>query len=614
MSRARVPAALLALLGACGVSGVASAARAADVLVRAFAQPNGAIADDQQVQLVVRIEGGEKIDVAPPRLTGLVNLEVIGGPSRGSSSIWNNGRFSTTVQFAWALLPAGPGPALVPALEVEVGGETYRTAAISFDVQRGATGPPAAGPTAPGAAAPRPSAPAPRATDAVDTFLRVEVASREVWVGESVPLTVMLYNAAAISGGNWIETPGLASFWVEDIETDTEAEARPVTLDGRRYTALPMLRKVLVPQAAGEATIDPFALQLQVRVRGRAGDPFDRFFGRTESIVRKTEPVKLRVRGLPATGRPAEFTGAVGEFRLTAELDRREARVNDAVALKVTVDGEGVLSAVGPPRLELPRDVKIFDPKISSSSRAVAGRLNSRKTWEWVLVPLAPGAVELPDVRFSYFDPAAGRYVELKRELPALAIERGTPTAGEAVARAGEIQVQRRDLAYIKTLDGRRLDGGTARAHARPLFRTLLVLPLLWVPLLVVGGRFRARLARDTGLARARRAGPRARRRLATIRRRLDALDTAKFHEELAQALVGYAADRFDQSAAGLTYERIEEFLAARGASAELRREFRACLEACDFARFVPAAGDSARKAATLEQVSRLVSELERVR
>jgi hypothetical protein len=599
------------LAGCLGLLGAAVAPAAGqDVLVRAFAQPNGVIADNQQVQLVLRIEGGEKIDVAPPRLTGLVNLEILAGPSRGSSSIWSNGRFSTTVQFVWTLLPKGPGPGLVPALDIEVGGVVQRTAAIPFDVQRAASGPPP-----PPAAPDRPSAPAPpRAADAADVFLRAEVAAREVWVGQSVPLAVMLYNAAPISGANWIDTPGLARFWVEDVETDPDVEAHPATIEGRRYTAIPMLRKVLVPQSAGEVTIDPFALQLQVRVRGRAGDPFDRIFGRTESIVRRSEPVRLRVRELPAAGRPAEFGGAVGQFRLSAELDRREAAVNEAVALKVSVDGEGVLSAVGPPRVELPRDVKIFDPKISSSSRAVSGRLHSRKTWEWVLVPLAPGPLALPAVRFAYFDPAAGRYAVLDQTLPALAIQRGASAGGEGAARAGEIQVQRRDLAYIKTLDGRRLDDGAARVHGRRLFRTLLVLPLLWVPLLIAGGRFRARLARDTGLARSRRAGPRARRRLSAVRRRIDALDGPKFHEELAQVLVAYAAERFDQSAAGLTYERIDEFLAGRGADGDLRRQVRACLEACDFARFVPAAADSARKTQMLEQVTQLLGQLERVK
>jgi hypothetical protein len=84
------------------------------------------------------------------------------------------------------------------------------------------------------------------------------------------------------------------------------------------------------------------------------------------------------------------------------------------------------------------------------------------------------------------------------------------------------------------------------------------------------------------------------------------------FHEEVARALVGYVADRFDRAAAGLTYELADELLASRGLDPALRRRFRSCLEACDFARFVPASGASERRAEVLREASELVHALER--
>ena len=92
----------------------------------------------------------------------------------------------------------------------------------------------------------------------------------------------------------------------------------------------------------------------------------------------------------------------------------------------------------------------------------------------------------------------------------------------------------------------------------------------------------------------------------------MDQLDSAAFHEELARTLVEYVADRFNRPPAGLTYEVADELLSSRGVQPELRRRFRSCLESCDFARFVPAAGLSERRTESLDQATGLIDELER--
>ena len=174
----------------------------------------------------------------------------------------------------------------------------------------------------------------------------------------------------------------------------------------------------------------------------------------------------------------------------------------------------------------------------------------------------------------------------------------------------GDIRLQRRDLAFIKPSPGN-LRQSTPRAHRRGLFTALLILPLAWTPLVIIVGRHRAKLNRNLGLVRSRRARSRARQRLRAVGKRLDAADGPSFHEEVARALVEYVADRFDRSAAGLTYEVADELLASKGLDPDLRRGFRSCLETCDFARFVPSAAASDRRAEVLEQAEQLVEQLE---
>ena len=87
--------------------------------------------------------------------------------------------------------------------------------------------------------------------------------------------------------------------------------------------------------------------------------------------------------------------------------------------------------------------------------------------------------------------------------------------------------------------------------------------------------------------------------------------DSAVFHEEVARTLVEFVADHFNLAAAGLTYDVVDELLISKGIDPALRRRFRTCLETCDFARFVPSAGASDRRAEVLEEATAAIDELE---
>jgi len=570
--------------------------------VRAYVEPAEGISETTSIRLVLEVEGSGNVTLSPPRLAGLVNLRVVGGPSTSHNSVWSNGRFSSMSRLVYALQAEGPGPAEIPAIELAVGGGSRRTQPIRFEVAAARGVPPPTRP--PGVRAPGAGEP--------DVFARVELGEDEAWVGQSVPLAVSLYAAEQVLGFEFARVPSLASFWVEELEVDPGDESYRTAVEGRRYLVYPLKRQVLVPQTAGEFEIEPHALRIQVRQR--SSDPFDLFsFGRGTTVLRTTQPVKLRVRDLPAAGRPAGFGGAVGRYTLAATLDRREAGVNDAVALKATVEGEGFLGAARPPELSVPPGLKLFEPKVGSDTRAVRGRIASRRTWEWILVPLAPGELQLPELRFDYFDPSRGEYRSAQAALPPLVVRRdGSPDASLA-ASGGEVQLQRRELAFIKPLRGP-LRFASERVHRSSGFLVLLVLPAAWVPLGVALGRWRARLAGNRGLARARRARAVASKRLRAARRLLHEDDSATFQEEVARALVEYVADVFDRSAAGLSYEAADELLASRGLDAEIRRSFRATLESCDFARFVPQAAKGERRAELLREATELVERLERVR
>ena len=218
--------------------------------------------------------------------------------------------------------------------------------------------------------------------------------------------------------------------------------------------------------------------------------------------------------------------------------------------------------------------------------------------------------MRIPELRFPFFDPAREEYVVAGSGSLPLSVQKDDAAIGPASPR-GEIHLQRRDLAFIKALRGD-LSELTPRIHNQTFFLLLLFLPLLVVPLVILFGRRRARLRQDLGLARSRRAPARAKRRFRAARRKLQQVDAAAFHENVARTLVAYIADRFNRSAAGMTYDLADELLVSRDIAPELRRRFRSCLETCDFARYVPAASQSGRRSELLDEAVQVVAELEK--
>ncbi len=593
MIRPLLALALLALLAVTPVG-------AADVQVSASILPQGRISETTQVRLIIRVDGTSIPDVGSPKLPAMKNLQVTGGPStaRNSSYTFDNGRIvsSSSLSLTYLLAPSGKGQAEIPPFDVIVGGTAYRTQALRFNVEAGRAGPAPPGPT-PGA--PREDRGDDDSEDAsFDVFLQAKVGSASVYSGQPVRLDVTLYAAAPVNGFTWTDVPSLPGLWTEDLPVDPSRDRRVVTMNGRQYNAYPVARKLVVPTGSGALTIQPFSAQVQVHRPSR--DPFGSFFslGGYVNIVRRTAALKLDVKPLPEADRPADFSGAVGSFRMKATADRTSVELGEAVAVKVTISGEGSLQSAVAPKLTAPPDVKVYEPKTLDDAMTGADHLGARKTWEWVVVPLAPGTVNIPAPTFAYFDPGTASYRQLRGDLPELSVLRGSGVV-DSVASRGEVQANTKDIAFLKMRRGA-LQEARPPLHRRGWFLALLVLPFILTPAGIAFGRRRERFLTDHGFARARRAARTAAKRLERAAKRAGESPTA-FHEEVAGALVDYVADRANRKASGLTYDQLDDILAAKGVLAEPRRRYRACLETCDFARFVP---DSGRPQAVAELVA----------
>jgi len=616
----RLPILLACLLVAWLWNG--EAALAQDIGVRARVD-RASVAEGGQVALTVEVSGSSLGEIAPPDVSGITDFDIVGGPMSSNRFQWINGRTSATRSYTYLLRPRRTGSQRIPALGLLVNGRTYRTDPIDVEVLQGGSAgapgtrppPPAGGPAVRGGPGRAQGSMRPQPEPEGAPMVRViaDVDARTAYVGQQVTLRVLLDTQTEILNLGMKDTPTFPGFWAEEIKLPENLEMRRVQQGADAYSEYTLMKRALFPTGSGALTIP--AMTYQIQVRRRSTDPIESFFFTpTETITRRTDPIAIHVQPLPASSRPDRFSGAVGNFTLAVTADRKESRVNDAIGVKVRVAGEGNLNAVNALPLPDLSDFKQYSPRISSSTSVVGDRLRGEKVWDYVLIPLAPGAQTIPPVIFSFFDARAGTYRSVASPPILIQVARGADggggPAGAAMAQS-DVRQLRRDIHFIKQApDG--LADRSVPLYRRSWFAVLLLLPVAADLGVFVYARSRNSQRANARQRRERRARSLARRRLREARRRMSPPTARAFYAEVAQALAEYVAAKFDTSAAGLTHERIEELLTLRGAPEEDRGTFHRCLEACDYARFAPTSSGPEEMRRTLLAAEEILVRLER--
>lgn len=178
---------------------------------------------------------------------------------------------------------------------------------------------------------------------------------------------------------------------------------RGATADGVSYEAY-VFQRALFPVVAGELPIP--APSLSYTLPQSTG-----FFSREERASVRAESLAVVVRPLPAEGRPAAFTGAVGFLRAVARLDTAALRVGDPVVLTMRVEGTGNIRLLARPRVEVPWASVV--PGSERLALDTSGALvRGSKEFDWILTPVVAGGDTLPALRYAYFDPARAQYAE----------------------------------------------------------------------------------------------------------------------------------------------------------------------------------------------------------
>ncbi|MFP4499936.1 MAG: BatD family protein [Candidatus Hydrogenedentota bacterium] len=526
-----------------------------------------------------------------PHVQGLVINRTPASTSRSIQVEFRNGRSNTVEQHTWVYYATAqsPGEITLPPIQVRIDGKTYKTDPIPLTAEkqspgggqqrqprsgrpgvagRGEQGEPGAGqPRQPGSTRPQDGTQDREPTWDDVVFVESMVDKREVYQGEALTLTVRVgelnIGGVKIRGPRNVSMPESAGFYsqpVDQQETTLERNGFPYRVH--------VLEQQLFAMRTGRLEIGRFRFAGVARAWTNGGGLDTRQFDLD------TEPIYVDVRPLPNP--PKNFSGAVGRFRIVADMPQRDLEQGLPVELRLRVTGQGNPDAIGEPALPAMPWAHVSGPRKDVTGRGSGGNTLT-KTFTYTLTPLEPGEYTVPPVRFVYFEPKAGGYrtddtppmqVRVARgELPETLPEQTATTTPEGPAQ---------DIWSIKRNAG---GLGSARGGGLASAAVLVAPPALWGVFLAFFRRQR-RLQHDTRYARNYRARAKSRERL----RRMETAEEPV--QELYRAVTGFLADKFNVEGAGMTSRDAARLLEDAQAPPEVTQGFVKALRACERERY----------------------------
>ena len=515
-------------------------------------------------------------------------FEVIAGPSvsTGHSVQWINGKQTSSYNctYTFVLMPVEEGIFTIAPATISAGGKSYSTEPLKIEVIK------EQGSSSSSSTGEKPSAEGSIGKD--DVFIRLRLSDTDVYKGESIRASLVLYTRIDIANIESLEMPPFNDFWSQELSFDNAPSREEY--NGRIYQTYKLAEYLLSPQRSGKLTIDPVKMEIIAQVVVQDSRSIDPIFGGRQiyNVPRSlsTAPTTIDVKEFPA-GAPATFNGAVGNFTMKSTLPESSIMVNTAEQIEITISGSGNLKFITKPRLVMPESFEVYDAKVADNVKVSAAGTSGSITYTFPFVARSSGEFTIDPVAFTYFDPATAEYHTLGTERFTLSVaDDGTSVTSAPTVigggYGGQMKQLDRDIRYIAT--------DAKLRNSRDMF---ILSPMYWLVVVVIVALFvvaylvlRRRIVQNRNVVarRMKRADKVAVQRLRMAQRYMAEHNRHAFYEELLRAMWGYISDKFNIPVSNLTKETIREELYRRNVSAADAEQFCQIISRADEAQYAP--------------------------
>ncbi|HNQ26532.1 MAG TPA: BatD family protein [Aquaticitalea sp.] len=505
------------------------------------------------------------------------NFMVVGGPNQSVSQSWHNGVRSFSKTYSYFLAPKAQGKFTIGQATIEIDGQTYKTVPVTVEVTP---------------AVQRPNDPDNAVAVADDNIhLVAEISKTNPYLNEAITVVYKLYVSSNTGVSNWreIDNPKYNSFWSQNIDMKG-MKVENGTYNGQDYRYVVLRKVVLYPQKTGQLEIEPLSLDLTVEVPTNRRDIFG---GRLMTQVHKTVSAgskTINVKPLPENGKPADFSGAVGNFNFKVTTSKAFLNATESLQARVEVSGNGNLKLFQLPKLVLPSALEVYEPEHVENVRTDLNGMQGNIVDNYTIVPQYKGKYPIKRITFSYFDPKTETYKTITSDDLVIDVLEGPTNASNsdnnlALTGKHEVVMDSNHFAFIKT-DTALKPIKTDYFFGTSWFWASLLSPLLLIPLTIILRKKKAARDADIFGNKIRTADKLSKKYLGEAKKAMGNKDA--FYIALEKALHNYLKAKLHLETGELSKDRISMLLREKNVGDATIEAFNSILSSCELARYTP--------------------------
>ena len=518
-------------------------------------------------------------------------FEVLMGPStsRQSSFQMVNGHTtsSSSITFTYIVCANKNGTFTIPPAQIRCDGKVVKSNSVKINVsgrqqaQRGG-----GGGGYDGEPQMRPSG---SHISGSDLFIKVSANKQRVHEQEPILLTYKVYTLVQLTRLDG-KMPDLKGFHTQEVQLPQQKSFKVETYNGRPYRTVTWSQYVMFPQMTGKLEIPSITFDGTVVMQNRDIDPFEAFFNGGSGYVEMKKKIKapgITIQVDPLPNRPADFSGGVGKFNISAQLTPASIKTNDAVTLRVIVSGVGNLKLIKEPVVVFPKDFDRYDAKVTDKTKLTANGVEGSMIYDFIAVPRNAGKYEIPPVKFVYYDTSTNKYATIESKGFTLNVAQGAKGGGVSDFTGQDVDLLNKDIRHIKTTPEELHGVNEFFFGSTSYWVTLALLAIAFISLFVIF-RQRAIDNANIGKMRGKKANKVATKRLRVANKLMNAGRSSEFYDEVLRALWGYVGDKLNMPVESLSRENISQRLSEREVSEANVKLFISALDECEFERYAP--------------------------
>lgn len=336
------------------------------------------------VEVSFILKNGEGEDFTSPDFSK--DFFVLSGPNRGISTVIQNGQMQREMSFSYTLQPKRNGKLTIAHAKIKVGGKGMRSNALVILVTNEGK----------------------QENNDQDFFIRAEIAQKNIYLGQQVRLDYKIYTRKEIQNYSILQESDYGGFYAADIQR-MDNLVQTTNIKGKTYYTKILRSVALFPQQTGKQSISPLILQVGL-LEEDPQRPSSLFFnGDINYVNLESNILNVTVKDLPKP-MPANFNGGVGNFSVSASIDKTIASTNETIYLTISILGDGDAKRIKSPDLNLPPSFQLYDTKSEEEERGEnEGKKFSQKSFTYIIQPQKEGEFSFQPT-FTYFYPLSDKY------------------------------------------------------------------------------------------------------------------------------------------------------------------------------------------------------------